>query len=178
MWHFSELVEKDNNPKWNPSRLEDVSDDLIDKYFAPFDDSAQELGLKWEQAWLILQSSWTTKKLKFYSRNSCFNRKFCYCYFIDFITHPGCCFAEFKQPTASPDDWARWKLYNAGSTVRITNKNLKHGKILNRILPDVSRVPNEAPQFRTSSTPFRLLQRFAVQLRKESKPYSSYNSSN
>ncbi|GAV05214.1 hypothetical protein RvY_15381 [Ramazzottius varieornatus] len=42
----AKLVEKDNSPKWNPSRLEDVSDSLVDNYFAPFEDSFQELKLE------------------------------------------------------------------------------------------------------------------------------------
>jgi len=29
------LIDKDKNPKWYPSSLEDVKDDIIAKYFEP-----------------------------------------------------------------------------------------------------------------------------------------------
>lgn len=30
---FAVLVDRDNNPIWQPPRLEDVSNELVDKYF-------------------------------------------------------------------------------------------------------------------------------------------------
>lgn len=38
----AQVVEKDRNPQWHPRYLEDVSDDIVEKYFAPGED---ELGL-------------------------------------------------------------------------------------------------------------------------------------
>ncbi|KAG7343857.1 enoyl-CoA hydratase [Nitzschia inconspicua] len=35
------LIDKDFSPKWNPERLEDVSKELIDKYFAPLSDDEE-----------------------------------------------------------------------------------------------------------------------------------------
>jgi len=32
---FPVLVDKDNNPRWNPSKLTDVSDEKVDSYFKP-----------------------------------------------------------------------------------------------------------------------------------------------
>jgi enoyl-CoA hydratase len=29
------IIDKDRNPKWSPSRIEDVTPDIVDKYFAP-----------------------------------------------------------------------------------------------------------------------------------------------
>lgn len=31
------LIEKDGNPSWNPARIEDVTDELVDGYFVPVD---------------------------------------------------------------------------------------------------------------------------------------------
>jgi tRNA uridine 5-carbamoylmethylation protein Kti12 len=39
----AKLVDKDNKPRWNPARLEQVTEELIDQIFAPFEDPAQEL---------------------------------------------------------------------------------------------------------------------------------------
>ncbi|KAL8192459.1 hypothetical protein R6Q57_027644 [Mikania cordata] len=36
------LIDKDKNPKWNPSKLEFVSNDMIDRYFAALDDKDWE----------------------------------------------------------------------------------------------------------------------------------------
>ncbi|OQV22370.1 3-hydroxyisobutyryl-CoA hydrolase, mitochondrial [Hypsibius exemplaris] len=41
----AKLVDKDNKPAWKPSRLEDIPDTEIDRYFAPFSDPKQELQL-------------------------------------------------------------------------------------------------------------------------------------
>lgn len=37
------VVDKDRNPRWLPDRLEDVGEELVDRFFAPLDD--EELGL-------------------------------------------------------------------------------------------------------------------------------------
>lgn len=29
------LIDKDRNPKWNPATLEEVSDEIVEKYFSP-----------------------------------------------------------------------------------------------------------------------------------------------
>ncbi|KAK9144361.1 hypothetical protein Sjap_004264 [Stephania japonica] len=39
------LVAKDLNPKWNPPRLDLVSEDMVESYFAPFGGSEPELEL-------------------------------------------------------------------------------------------------------------------------------------
>ncbi|KAK9095469.1 hypothetical protein Scep_026938 [Stephania cephalantha] len=39
------LVDKDLNPKWNPPRLDLVSEDMVESYFAPFGESEPELEL-------------------------------------------------------------------------------------------------------------------------------------
>lgn len=39
------LVDKDFAPKWNPSSLENVSDDMVDSYFIPLKESGPELEL-------------------------------------------------------------------------------------------------------------------------------------
>jgi len=39
------LIDKDRNPKWNPSRIEEVTDEEVDKYFSSFDDPRQELSI-------------------------------------------------------------------------------------------------------------------------------------
>lgn len=39
------LLDKDHNPKWNPSYLELVSDDMVDSYFQPFENELEELQL-------------------------------------------------------------------------------------------------------------------------------------
>ncbi|HVJ54789.1 MAG TPA: enoyl-CoA hydratase/isomerase family protein [Aliidongia sp.] len=39
------LVDKDNSPRWQPDRLEDVGAARIESYFAPFADSGEELAL-------------------------------------------------------------------------------------------------------------------------------------
>jgi 3-hydroxyisobutyryl-CoA hydrolase len=36
------LVDKDKSPKWNPPTLEEVSEELVDSHFAPFDDPKLE----------------------------------------------------------------------------------------------------------------------------------------
>jgi len=41
----AKMVDKDNNPQWQPARLEDVSDAMIDAYLAPLED-IPELELK------------------------------------------------------------------------------------------------------------------------------------
>jgi len=35
------LIDKDNNPKWKPSRLEDVTQEVVESYFAPLDESLE-----------------------------------------------------------------------------------------------------------------------------------------
>lgn len=39
------IVDKDKSPKWKPSKIEDVSDELVDQYFAKLP-ADRELGLK------------------------------------------------------------------------------------------------------------------------------------
>ncbi|KAH7427391.1 hypothetical protein KP509_10G042000 [Ceratopteris richardii] len=39
------LIEKDHDPKWSPSYLEMVSDEMVDAYFEPFENEAEELDL-------------------------------------------------------------------------------------------------------------------------------------
>ncbi|KAI5078829.1 hypothetical protein GOP47_0006500 [Adiantum capillus-veneris] len=39
------LIDKDHNPKWSPGYLESVSDDMVDAYFQPFENEAEELEL-------------------------------------------------------------------------------------------------------------------------------------
>lgn len=39
------LIDKDHNPKWSPGYLESVSDDMVDAYFQPFENEAEELQL-------------------------------------------------------------------------------------------------------------------------------------
>jgi hypothetical protein len=39
------LVDKDKSPKWNPSRLEDVSAEMVEAFFAPMG-KGEELGLE------------------------------------------------------------------------------------------------------------------------------------
>ncbi len=39
----SVLIDKDHSPKWNPSRLEEVTQDMIDSYFEPL--KSNELNL-------------------------------------------------------------------------------------------------------------------------------------
>ncbi|XP_076956254.1 3-hydroxyisobutyryl-CoA hydrolase 1-like [Bidens hawaiensis] len=39
------LLDKDKKPKWEPSKLEFVSDDMVDYYFAPLDQDSQDLKL-------------------------------------------------------------------------------------------------------------------------------------
>jgi len=45
--HFDEcclvVVDKDQNPKWNPEHIEDVTQEKIDWYFSPLPDAQQEL---------------------------------------------------------------------------------------------------------------------------------------
>ncbi|XP_020247791.1 3-hydroxyisobutyryl-CoA hydrolase 1-like [Asparagus officinalis] len=36
------LVDKDRNPKWEPSRLDQIDDDMVDKYFSKVDDAGWE----------------------------------------------------------------------------------------------------------------------------------------
>ncbi|KAL8235621.1 hypothetical protein R6Q59_016702 [Mikania micrantha] len=36
------LIDKDKNPKWNPSKLEFISNDMVDRYFAALDDKDWE----------------------------------------------------------------------------------------------------------------------------------------
>ena len=35
------LVDRDNDPKWNPSDLEDVSDKMVDRYFSMLPDDEE-----------------------------------------------------------------------------------------------------------------------------------------
>ena len=37
------IVDKDNSPRWSPARLEDVTDDMVDRFFAPLDDGELQL---------------------------------------------------------------------------------------------------------------------------------------
>ncbi len=37
------LVDKDNNPRWNPSNLQEVTDDYIESFFAPLGEHELEL---------------------------------------------------------------------------------------------------------------------------------------
>lgn len=49
----AELVDKDNNPRWHPLKLEDVADADIDAIFEPFSNSEDELKLeKW--GWYLM----------------------------------------------------------------------------------------------------------------------------
>ncbi|KAM7465073.1 hypothetical protein LguiB_012635 [Lonicera macranthoides] len=36
------LLDKDRNPKWNPSKLEQISDEMVDRYFSKVDDEEWE----------------------------------------------------------------------------------------------------------------------------------------
>ena len=35
------VIDKDNAPRWSPARLEDVTDEMLDRLFAPFEDRAE-----------------------------------------------------------------------------------------------------------------------------------------
>lgn len=37
------IIDKDNRPKWEPKRLEDVTREFVESYFVPFSDTKQEL---------------------------------------------------------------------------------------------------------------------------------------
>jgi len=37
------VVDKDQNPKWNPEHIEDVTQEKLDWYFSPLPDPKQEL---------------------------------------------------------------------------------------------------------------------------------------
>jgi enoyl-CoA hydratase len=37
------VIDKDRNPRWNPAKLEDVTDAMVERYFEPL--GAGELGL-------------------------------------------------------------------------------------------------------------------------------------
>nr|GMD41329.1 3-hydroxyisobutyryl-CoA hydrolase-like protein 2, mitochondrial [Ipomoea batatas]GME19916.1 3-hydroxyisobutyryl-CoA hydrolase-like protein 2, mitochondrial [Ipomoea batatas] len=39
------LIDKDFSPKWDPSRLEDVTKDMVESFFAPLDEFGSELNL-------------------------------------------------------------------------------------------------------------------------------------
>jgi len=39
------LVDKDKNPQWKPKKLEDVTPEIVDRHFAPFETEQQELSL-------------------------------------------------------------------------------------------------------------------------------------
>jgi len=39
----SVVVDKDQNPKWNPAHIEDVTQEKLDWYFSPLPDAQQEL---------------------------------------------------------------------------------------------------------------------------------------
>jgi 3-hydroxyisobutyryl-CoA hydrolase len=39
------LIDKDRKPKWNPARLEDVTPEMVDKFFQPLDKDFRELQL-------------------------------------------------------------------------------------------------------------------------------------
>jgi len=40
------LIDKDKKPQWNPPKLELVTDDFVQSFFAPLSDPKQELVLK------------------------------------------------------------------------------------------------------------------------------------
>ncbi|XP_076956251.1 3-hydroxyisobutyryl-CoA hydrolase 1-like [Bidens hawaiensis] len=48
------MIDKDKNPKWEPSKLEFVSDDVVDYYFAPLDDQ------DWQDLKLPIRSNLTS----------------------------------------------------------------------------------------------------------------------
>ncbi|RIA56671.1 enoyl-CoA hydratase/isomerase family protein [Dichotomicrobium thermohalophilum] len=48
----AKMVDKDNNPQWDPARLEDVSDATIDAYLAPLDDVPE---LELEDHWTLVE---------------------------------------------------------------------------------------------------------------------------
>jgi enoyl-CoA hydratase len=41
------LIDRDNQPKWQPARLEDVTDAMVDACFAPLDGGEIELNDRW-----------------------------------------------------------------------------------------------------------------------------------
>eukprot|EP01018_Ginkgo_biloba_P032182 Gb_07289 [translate_table: standard] len=43
------LVDKDRNPKWNPEKLEQVTQDMVDHYFSKIGDGLDDLLLPIEQ---------------------------------------------------------------------------------------------------------------------------------
>lgn len=36
------LIEKNHKPKWEPASLEDVTRDVVESYFQPFEDTSKE----------------------------------------------------------------------------------------------------------------------------------------
>jgi enoyl-CoA hydratase len=48
----AKMVDKDNNPQWQPARLEDVSDATIDAYLAPLEDLPE---LELEDHWTLVE---------------------------------------------------------------------------------------------------------------------------
>lgn len=46
MFFTAVLIDKDRNPKWKPAKLEEVTNDVVESYFAPFDTPEKELKLE------------------------------------------------------------------------------------------------------------------------------------
>lgn len=41
--YYSVVVDKDQNPRWNPARIEDVTKEKVDWYFSALPDGEREL---------------------------------------------------------------------------------------------------------------------------------------
>ncbi|KAL6556379.1 hypothetical protein OROGR_005667 [Orobanche gracilis] len=46
------LIDKDRNPKWEPSKIESISDEMVDRYFSKVDDAGG-----WEDLKLAVSSN-------------------------------------------------------------------------------------------------------------------------
>lgn len=64
------LLDKDHNPKWSPSYLELVTDDMVDSYFKPFDNEVEELQLPLLEREGIFHTSESSKDLNPVRRTS------------------------------------------------------------------------------------------------------------